>query len=381
MTRAAVIAEAALKVLVGKPPDAKAMLGELIGELHKQGKTELLTDVNWLNQRRIAAVHFTGQVREELDDDARRAATIAERLATSAGLLTETAVHDCQRAAEWTASEPASSALLRLDRATHRKALDDLLGLPRRVLVLLVHGEYGQGHDHFGEIMTWRLRSGPKGRWREVVVEWPGPSPSLGTRLAMLLERLADAFGITLAPPASDPATPQGASDWAPALAPILAAIDARRERLLIRHVLRWLGTGAGGDDALVEAYVRAVWAPLAARRGERVVVGLDLRRIEKTGLPMGKSWRVSRAELAAARAITAVLERLDMPREGMCTALPELTSVPTTDLVDWLRAEGGRKRDAAETEATQLVSSTRGGRFDLVVERLTALNLDRPKR
>src|SRR5688500_18541830 len=119
--RAAVISEAALKVLAAKPPEAKAMLGELIGELHRQGKTEYLADANWLNQRRIAAVHFTGQVREELDDDARRAASIAERLATAAGLISESDVHDCQRSAEWTASEPASSALLRLDRATHRK--------------------------------------------------------------------------------------------------------------------------------------------------------------------------------------------------------------------------------------------------------------------
>jgi hypothetical protein len=378
VSRAAAIAEVALKALAGKPPEASATLGELIGERRRSGKTELLADASWLDQRQVVAKQFAGQVRAELDDDGRRACEIAVRFAVAAGLVTEAESTGCQRSAEWQASEPASSALLRLDRAMHRKALDDLLELPRRVLVFLVHGEVDQGHDHFAEIMTWRLRSGPSGRWREVVVNWPPPSASLGTRLAILFEELANALGIKLTLPAGDPATPDGARTWLPALAPVLAAIDARRERLLVRHVLRWLGTGAGGDDALVDAYVRAIWARVALRPGERVVVGLDLRRIERGGMLLTKAWRTSRAELAAARSIEIVLDRLDMPHGGVCLTLPELTSVPVSDLVDWLRRDGGRNRDVAQVEANQLVSSTRGGRFDLVVQRLTALNLDR---
>jgi hypothetical protein len=226
--------------------------------------------------------------------------------------------------------------------------------------------------------MTWRLRSEPNGQWREVVVHWPDPSPSLGTRLAWLFEELASSFGVKLTPPAGDPATPDGERAWMPALAPILAAIDARRDRLLVRHVLRLLGTGPGGDDALIDAYVRAIWARVALRTGERVVVGLNLRRIERVGMLMSKEWRMSRAEMAAARSIKMVLDRLDMPHGGVCLTLPELTSVPVSDLVDWLRLDGGRKQDAAQVEAARLVSSTRGGRFDLVVQRLTALNLDR---
>lgn len=378
LSRAAAVAELALKVIAGKPQEANATLGELIDERRRSGRTELLADATWLNQRQVVAKHFAGQVRGDLDDDGRRACEIAVRCAVAAGLVTEAESIECQRSAEWQASEPASSALLRLDRAVHRKVLDDLLELPRRVLVVLVHGEVDQGHDHFAEIMTWRLRSGPKGRWREVVVNWPPPSPSLGTRLAMLFEELATVLGVKLTPPADDPATPDGARAWLPALAPILAAIDARRERLLVRHVLRWLATGAGGDDALVDVYVRAIWARVALRPGERVVVGLDLRRIERGGMLLSKAWRMSRVELAAARSIAMVLDRFDMPHGGMCTTLPELTSVPVSDLVDWLRLDGGRKRDDAEAEASQLVSSTRGGRFDLVVQRLTALNLDR---
>lgn len=373
--RAAVLAEAALKTLAGRAPESKAMLGELIGELHKQLPPALVGDINWLNQRRIAAVHFTGQVRTELDGDGRRAADIADRLALLAKLTTELELAELRREAEWAASEPASTAVLRLDRAVQRKSLDDLLGLPRRVLVLMIHGEFGQGHDHFAQVTTWRLRAGPKGRWREVVVDWPSPSPSQGVRFGALVENLAHALAVKVELPAVDPMTPAGEAAWAAALEPILRAVDAMRERMLVRHALRWLGDG---DDDLVERYVRMVWWPLASRHGERVVVGLDVRRVERAGLPLSRSWRTGRLEQATTRAIAQRLEQLELPREAMCAALAELDSVSASDLAEWLRAEAGRRKDAAEDEAAQLHATTRGGRFELVVERLVALNLDR---
>ncbi len=123
---------------------------------------------------------------------------------------------------------------------------------------------------------------------------------------------------------------------------------------------------------------MRSVWGPLAARSGERLVVGFDLRRVETSGMPLMKQWRTSRIERKVAGLIAQRLEELDMPRDGMCAALPELESVSAEDLAQWLRAEGRRRKDAADAEATQLHSTTRGGRFDLVVERLAALNLDR---
>jgi hypothetical protein len=375
---AAAITERSLAVMAGRPADATATLGDLLVDLRRTGTSAQVADASWLDQTRRVAYRLAGQVCAELDDDARRASKIALGFAETAGLVNATEAAASQRSAEWQASAPASSALLRLDRAAHRKMLDDLLELPHRVFMSLVHGEIDQGHDHFSDIMAWRLRAGPHGRWREIEVRWPPPSPSLGTRLATLFEDLARALDVALAPPADDPSTAEGAQAWAPALAPILAALDACRDRLLVRHVLRWLATGAGGDAQLVEAYARAIWTAVAARSGERIVVGLDLRRIEHGGLVLSKTWRASRTELAAARAIAQVLDRLDMPHGGLCITLPELSSVAVSDLVDWLRADGGRKRDAAAAEADQLVASTRGGRFDLIVERLTALDLDR---
>lgn len=378
--RAAAVVELALGVLAGVRPDAGAGLGALIDGLRRAGRTELLVEANWLYQYRIAVEPLAGQVQAERDAEGRRACAIASRVAQAAGLVTASQAAVCETAAAWQASSPASSALLRLDRRSHRTALIDWLERSPRVLVALIHGEVGQGHDHFAEIMAWRLRSTSNGHWRELAVAWPPPSRSLGTRLAMLLDALAAGLGVPLGAPAEDPATPDGARAWRPALDRIAAAIDAAGEPVLVRHVVRWLETRAGADDALVDAYLRAIWATVAQRSGERVVVGLDLRRIERAGLPLTRAWWTARRELAVARAIERVLDRHAMPHGGACFALPELTSVPVADLVAWLRDEGGRDRATAHAEASQLVASTRGGRFDLVIQRLTALHLDRSR-
>ncbi|HEX8107239.1 MAG TPA: hypothetical protein VF516_05890, partial [Kofleriaceae bacterium] len=370
--RAAAVVELALELLVAMPPGAAAGLGALIDELRRSDRTELLVEASWLYQHRITVEPLAGLVRAECDADGRRACAIASRIAQTAGLVTASQAAACEVAAAHEASASVSSALLRLDRASHRTELDDWLQRPPRVLVALIHGEVGQGHDHFAEIMACQLRSTSRGGWRELTVAWPPPSRSLGTRLAMLLDALAAGLGVPLGVPADDPATPDGARAWRPVLDRIAAAIDAAREPVLLRHTMSWLATRAGTDDALVDAYLRVIWATVAQRSGERVVVGLDVRRAERTGRPLTRTWWAARRELAVARAIARVLDHHAMPHGGVCFALPELTSIPIADLVQWLRAEGGRDRDTAHAEAAQLVASTRGGRFDLVIQRLT---------
>jgi hypothetical protein len=140
--------------------------------------------------------------------------------------------------------------------------------------------------------------------------------------------------------------------------------------------VVGCLGSGANGDDALVDAYVRAIWNTVAQRAGPPVVVSLDLRRVERSGFPLTSPWRHARRDLATARAIARILDQHHQSHGGICVALPELTSVPAPELADWLHHHAGRDRDTARIEARQLVASTRGGRFDLVVQRLTALHL-----
>jgi hypothetical protein len=377
--RASVLAEALLKHVLGKPADAKSMFGDLIGEASRGARdqlgSELLSELNWLNKLRIEAAHYTGNPRGGLVEDAQRAADLVTTAAIRFGLIDEAAAREARRAAEWQASEPASTTLLRLDRAPQRRGLDDLLALSRRVLVMLIHGEVGQGHDHFAQVATWRTRAVPKGQWREVRIDWPAPSRSVGTRLAFLLEGLATAARAPFAPPAIDPATPDGEQAWSRALEPTFAALDRARDRLYLRHVLGWLDDG---DVELVARYVRASWSRLAERSGERLVCSLELRRAERGGIPLSRGWRTSRAEQRIAKAIAAGLEDQAMPQSGHCAAIPELTSVSPSDLADWLRAERQLARSAALAEAHQLVTMTRGGRFDLVVQRLASLNLDR---
>jgi hypothetical protein len=311
--------------------------------------------------------------RVDWSEDAERAAELVTRVAVQLGAFDESVVRDARRAAARQASEPAPAALLRLDRAEQRRRLDDLLTSPHRVLVVLIHGEVGQGHDHFGEIATWRMRAVAKGRWRQFHVEWPAPSPSLETRLGFLLESFASAVGETFAPPPLAPSV-CGEGLWADALEPALSACDRLRERLFVRHAIGWLD---GGDVELVARYLRMVWLQLAARPGEQVVCCLELRRAERAGFPLTRAWRTARAERRIARAIAALLEEQAMPGGGHCAALPELTSVTSDDLVAWLRAERRLAKSAAAAEAQQLVTMTRGGRFDLVVQRLAALHLE----
>lgn len=376
--RAATAVAVAARVLAGRPAGPVEDLDALINALGRGWPTDFVADARWVHQLRAATESRRGQICPDRDQDAQAAIDISLRLALVSGLITISEAAACKHGAAWQASAPPPPSLLRLDRATHRKALDDLLAEPRRVVVMLVHGEVDQGHDHFAEITTSYLQSASSGPWREVVISWPPPSPSLGTRLAMLLDALARGLGVALVLPVEDPTTPLGAQAWSLALKPIADALAASSKRLFLRHVVRWPGTGPGGDDVLVDAYLRAIWASIARQSGKRVIVGLELRRVQRGGFPLTRAWRIARAELAAAQAIERVLDRHDLAHDGLCIALPELTSVPIPDLVHWLRTHGGRGFDAALAEANRLVSCTRGGRFDLVLQRLIALHIDR---
>src|SRR4051812_44144298 len=125
--RAAAVAELALGVLAGMRPDAGLGLGALIDELRRSGRTKLLVEASWLYQHRIVVEPLAKLVRPECDTDGRRACAIASRVAQAAGLVTASQVAACESAGEWQASTPASSALLRLDRASHRIELGDWL--------------------------------------------------------------------------------------------------------------------------------------------------------------------------------------------------------------------------------------------------------------
>lgn len=394
---ATTIAELALREISGMPTDARADLGALIDELQRTRRTEApvqaLADTRWLHQLGKAIKPFAGQVRPERDADARRASQIATRLAQKARLVTTQQAAVCEAEAMRRASAREPSALHWLDRHDQRQLLQKRLAPRPRVLVVLFHGEVGQGHEHFADVMTSLVRSVVSG-WREVRIEWPPPTRPLGVRLATLLEELSRRLGVDLDTPHDDPTHPDGRRAWRPALDRIVNGIHGAREPMLLRHVVGSLVGGSRGDGALVDAYVDAVWNTVAQRaiadhakpdapgepapRRPPVVVSLDLRRIERSGFPLTSPWRHARRDLATARAIARILDAHHLSHGGICVALPELTSVPPHEIADWLRHYAGRDREAAKLEARELVAQTRGGRFDQVLQRLTAHHLDR---
>jgi hypothetical protein len=367
--RAAMLAEAALQHALSVPslveasPAVRAALGE-----------DLFYGLGWLIRRRAEAGLVPEARLGERLEDAERAAELATRTAIRCGLLDEPAVHAARCAAVPSAAVPMPDALLRLDRREHRSRLDDLLALPRRVLVVLIYGEADQGHEHFEKVAIWRTRAAAQGPWRRRRVEWPQPSPRADMRLGFLLDSFATAVGTTFAPSAPRPDGGAGEDAWIAALEPTLSACDRSGERLFLHHAITRLD---GGDPELWARYLRMVWLPLAARRGAHVVCCLELRRTERAGFPFSRAWRLARAQHRIAWEIATSLEEQVVPGDGHCAALPELSSATPHDIADWLRAERRLARSEAMAEAEQIVTLTRGGRFDLVIQRLAALRLD----
>lgn len=372
---AAVCAEATLKQLLRVEPTAGAGLGEMIGEVHRDPALKerlgrgLLSELSWLNELRIRSVHFKGGVERPSLDEGKRAVDAVTAVASEVGLVAAGEVERIQREAEWKASTPATSSILKLDRRHQRAALDDLLGTPRRVLAVLIDGEVGQGHDHFGEVIHWRLRAGPRGQWRMIEVEWPPPSESPGVRFAQLLESLGHALDAGLELPQSDPFG-DAAEQWDRVGAALLGRIDRIRRRVCIRHRVGWLDAG---DPELMRAYLERVWSP--ATGGERAVLSFEVMRAPAGGFPLSRSWRVGRRERRLAESIGRELANLRMPVECRSAALDELTSVSAADLVEWFRNELGEPRAAAEASAAEILAASEGGRFELVLKRLAPLS------
>jgi hypothetical protein len=86
----------------------------------------------------------------------------------------------------------------------------------------------------------------------------------------------------------------------------------------------------------------------------------------------------MARRERRTAARIAALIENLEM--EGPCrlVALDELRSIGASDLVQWLRNERGTPLRRAEAQAAEVITSTRNGRFELVLKRLAAMESPR---
>lgn len=120
-------AEHALTVMAGLPPEGRASLREVIGVARRGGNPGLARDAKWLVQRRNAVIDVAGEVREELDDDGRRASEIASRCAIAAG------VHRVLQSGDRGAAARSLARIARTPLAFQARALRVASELPGRV--------------------------------------------------------------------------------------------------------------------------------------------------------------------------------------------------------------------------------------------------------
>ena len=378
--RAAVLAERIFKQILPMTPSSRAGLGEMIGAahrdpgLHKQLGKSLIKRLNELNELRKRSVHDKGSGLEELSvDEGQIAVDAVADLLVAINAFTREDLTRLTREAEWNVSSGPQEAVLTLDRVRQRDDFESLIARPRRLVVVAVHGEAGQGHEHFARVMDWRLRATPSGRWIDVAIDWPAPSGAPGVRLGCLLETVAEALAIPATLPCDlDPFDDAHTDAWHDALEPIWRALCATRKRMYVRHPI---GVLDDGDARLIERYLDLFWAPAVERACERALVAFEIVRAEAAGLPLlTRSWRLGRREKRVADRIVDTLENLSLPGECRAHSFDELTSITEDDLVRWLRTERGVGRAQAEEQAASVLAATRGGRFELVVRRVAAM-------
>lgn len=378
--RASVLAERVFKQILSAAPASHAGLGEMIGAAYrdpalqqKLGKP-LIKRLNRLNELRKRSVHDKGSGLEEVSvDEGQQAVDVISDLLVAIGAFTREALDGLVREAEWNVSSGPDEAVLTLDRVRQRDDFEGLIARPRRLVVLAVHGEAGQGHQHFARVMDWRLRATPPGRWADVAIDWPAPSSAPGVRLGCLLETLADALAVPVSLPcAADPFDEANAEVWEAAIEPVWRALRGARRRVRVRHSIALLDDG---DAELIARYLALFWAPAVEHTCERAVVSFEIVRAETVGMPLlARSWRLSRREKRAAERIVEAVESMSLPSECRAHALDELTSITEDDLVRWLRTERGMARTKAEELASSIMAASRGGRFELVVARVAAM-------
>lgn len=378
--RASVLAERVFKQILESVPSSRAGLGEMIGAAHRDAGLQkrlgkpLIKRLNALNELRKRCVHDKGSGSEEVSvDEGQQAADAVTDLLVAIDAFTRDELTALVREAEWQVSTGPEEAVLTLDRVRQRDDFEGLMSRPRRLIVLAIHGEAGQGHEHFAKVMDWRLRATPSGRWTELSIDWPAPSGAPGVRLGCLLEAVADALGVAASLPCErDPCDPAHTDAWQDALRPLWQALRGSRKRVFVRHPIGMLDDR---DADLIARYLELFWEPAVERECERALVAFEIVRAESAGVPLlTRSWRLGRKEMRSAERIVAAVESLTLPSGCRSLALDELTSISEDDLVRWLRTERGVARTQAEELASTVIAATRGGRFELVVRRVSAL-------
>jgi hypothetical protein len=314
-------------------------------------------------------------------DDAKRAVDLAEAVHVEGGAIGPPRLDAIHAGADRAAGAPSLDRVLRLDRAEQRKGFDDLIEDRPRVVAFLVHGELDQGHGHLVDLAACRLRQRVEPRCRKVTLRWPDEAAP-GIRLNALAEALAEALGMRSQRVRdlvkADAGAPDGGAAWDQRAEPLcdeLAAAASRGGWLLCHPVSRPTAADAG----LVDAYLRRIWARVAARStGGYVALAFAVARAVGGGFPLLRAWRTSRRERRAARQIERVFQGGLGFENGGVAALPELDSVHEEHIAEWLRRVRGMAPERAIAQAREVFADSNRGRFEMVVKLLEASTLTR---
>jgi len=370
---AAKLAEGLLKGSLGLDPDARMMLGELIGEAGRQGAVprEVRRRLDHLNRTRNQTLHFRGRPRRLALDEARAAVEDAAEAAVHAGVLTKKARRRLAREARRRAARPPGhDPRFHLDRTYQKGQLGELLVPHASVLVFVAHGETEQGHDDLCELAYWRFRRELRGEWRSCEVMWPPPEPSNGTRFGWLVASLGEALlGEEPELPRVDPLTAEGEAAWSEAIDRLARAVSRSPDHRFVRHTV---GRPAAPDEELARLYLERVLEPLSEVVPGFFAVGLKAQRTEPVGWPLlSRAWWVAHRDRRHVRRLLRSVEEHPHGERVVYLTLSELLSVEEPDLRRWLERWGRLDRTAAGERARELLARSRGGRWEALLRSL----------
>ena len=264
-----------------------------------------------------------------------------------------------------------------LDRTEQGRVIHTLVHPPRehhtlsehQVRVLLLHGEFGQGHTDVGKRFI-RARSlavrTPPFRPAERII-WPS-ALGQGTRLAATLESLLLACEISkVTMPQTDPVRSPG--DYEPVLAEIRRALYTK---MRLRHIVLEfeLDQVSEDDHEIVSFHCQNLWSQIAdAARNTPYALSVvyHVRVTEQRGLPwLDPTWRANRRER---RYVRSLVRLFNMPGQAAFgAAAPELESVPLREICTFLSENFGSygvSQEDVRTIANQLWSRSGQGRFE----------------
>ncbi len=368
----------------------KLGLGQLLGLLREATKVDQsddpLTekarkDLNNLTALRNATKHPRDNTREQsIDEAVRFLDEVVVPLAIDQGLLTEDEVRQAKRKARINCQNYLNG-IEHLDRTRQRGQIkNDLVPQagPRTLtplMLLVIHGEKGQGHTVMGKVASRLVKEETKQRSQiEIEIQWPdveGPS----NRLAALFARIAEKLEIETPKPLpedQDPLSSPGRAAWQEYLTELRSSIVSKAsDAIYLRHFVR---SPKNEDRAVLVNYLESLWLPLADELGHETTLILELALAkQEPGKMLKPAWWLALRQRGVLSRCLKWLDSCKRRDRVFVLLLEELRSVTEDDITTWLFKQSELDIETAKSKAKELFAESRDGRFELLVPLLTS--------